>query len=108
MSKPVFEVRGLNVDYGHGPGSVRAVRDVDLTLHRGEVRYHHRDGSVVDLLDMSEQELRDFRWKHTSIVFQGAMNSLNPVHQISDQLTDVIRAHDRESTPASRKARAKD
>jgi peptide/nickel transport system ATP-binding protein len=149
VNQPVFEIKGLSVDYGHGSGhgsghsagAVRAVRDVDLTLHRGEVLglagesgsgkstlaygmtrllappgvvsggeviYHHRDGSKVDLLTMTDQELRDFRWKHTSIVFQGAMNSLNPVHRISDQLTDVMRAHDRESTAASRLVRAKD
>ena len=141
MNQPVFEIKGLNVDYGHGAGAVRAVRDVDLTVHRGEVLglagesgsgkstlaygmtrllappgvvtggrvlYHHRDGSTVDLLTMTDRELREFRWKHTSIVFQGAMNSLNPVHRIADQLTDVIRAHDPRSSPASREARARD
>ncbi|MEE3922000.1 ATP-binding cassette domain-containing protein [Micromonospora sp. BRA006-A] len=37
MSDQVLEIRGLCVDYGVGADAVRAVRDVDLTLHRGEV-----------------------------------------------------------------------
>src|SRR5215475_205557 len=37
MSRPVLEIRGLNVDYGLGDQAVHAVRDVNLTLHRGEV-----------------------------------------------------------------------
>ncbi len=37
MSEPVLEIRNLNVDYGLGDRAVRAVRDVNLTLHRGEV-----------------------------------------------------------------------
>src|SRR5262245_57241291 len=37
MSRPVLEIRGLNVDYGVGPQAVHAVRSADLTLHRGEV-----------------------------------------------------------------------
>src|SRR5205814_6390422 len=37
MMDPVLEIKGLNVDYGVGADAVRAVRNVDLTLHRGEV-----------------------------------------------------------------------
>lgn len=33
----VLTIRGLNVDYGAGDGAVHALRDIDLTLHRGEV-----------------------------------------------------------------------
>lgn len=36
-NEAVLTVRGLNVDYGTGDGAVHALRDVDLTLHRGEV-----------------------------------------------------------------------
>ncbi len=138
---PVLEIRGLNVGYGLGDEGVHAVRDVDLTLHRGEVLglagesgsgkstlaygmlrllpppgvitggqviYHPEDGEPVDLLSLSTSRLRRFRWSEISIVFQGAMNSLNPVHTISAQLCDVIAAHEPRTTSAARRARAKD
>ncbi|MFJ6198058.1 ABC transporter ATP-binding protein [Micromonospora sp. NPDC092111] len=141
MSTPVLEIRKLRVDYGLGDEAVHAVRDVDLTLHRGEVLglagesgsgkstlaygltrllpppgvvsggevlYHPVDGPPVDVLSLSPAGLRAFRWAETSIVFQGAMNSLNPVHKVSTQLLDVIRAHEPGSTRAGRAARARD
>ncbi|MEH0986099.1 ABC transporter ATP-binding protein [Micromonospora sp. CPCC 205556] len=141
MSEPVLEIRKLRVDYGLGDEAVHAVRDVDLTLHRGEVLglagesgsgkstlaygltrllpppgvisggeviYHPADGPPVDVLALTPAQLRAFRWAETSIVFQGAMNSLNPVHRVSTQLIDVIRAHEPRTTPAARLARARD
>lgn len=111
--RPVLTISGLNVDYGTGPGAVHALRDIDLTLHRGEVlglagesgsgkstlayavtrllsppgvitggdvHYHPPgdDAAPVDLLTLTPQELRAFRWQELSIVFQGAMNSSTP------------------------------
>lgn len=108
MMDPVLEIKGLDVDYGVGDEAVRAVRDVHLTLHRGEVLglagesgsgkstlaygltrllappgvirggqviYHPADGEPYDVLQLTDKQLRDFRWAETSIVFQGAMNS---------------------------------
>ncbi len=49
------------------------------------------------MLGLSDRRLREFRWAETAIVFQGAMNSLNPVHKISTQLTDVLKAHEPEA-----------
>ena len=43
---------------------------------------------------MSDAELRDVRWKEIAVVFQGAMNSLNPVQKISAQLLEPIRQHE--------------
>ena len=42
---------------------------------------------------MSDEELRKFRWSEASMVFQSAMNALNPVITIGAQLVDVILAH---------------
>jgi peptide/nickel transport system ATP-binding protein len=141
MTQPVLQIKNLDVDYGIGESAVHAVRDVNLTLHRGEVLglagesgsgkstlaygltrllpppgvitggqviYYPPDGPPVDVLDMNHTELRKFRWAETSIVFQGAMNSLNPVHKISVQLMDAIAAHEPKSTNASREARARE
>jgi peptide/nickel transport system ATP-binding protein len=74
----------------------------------GEVIYHQDNGDSADVMRMTDAQLRKFRWAETAIVFQGAMNSLNPVHRISTQLTDVIKAHDPGSTPRSRLDRAKE
>lgn len=141
MSTPVLEIKDLCVDYGLGDAAVHAIRDVNLTLNRGEVLglagesgsgkstlaygitrllpppgvvaggsvvYHPKSGSPVDVLGMSPRQLREFRWAETSIVFQGAMNSLNPVHKISVQLTDAIRAHDPSLNKAARLDRARE
>jgi peptide/nickel transport system ATP-binding protein len=141
VNEPVLEIRNLNVDYGLGAQAVRAVRDVNLTLHRGEVLglagesgsgkstlaygltrllpppgvvtggqviYHPEKGDAYDVLALTNRELRAFRWAETAIVFQGAMNSLNPVHRISTQLTDVLQAHEPRMSEHSRNARARE
>ena len=139
--QPVLEIRHLHVDYGLGDEAVHAVRDVQLTLHRGEVLglagesgsgkstlaygltrllappgavasgeviYHPAQGAPYDVLKLSDSELRKFRWAETAIVFQGAMNSLNPVHKVATQLHDVLRAHEPELSPESRDARCRE
>ncbi|RBM07417.1 ABC transporter ATP-binding protein [Streptomyces sp. PT12] len=142
MTNPaVLDINGLCVDYGLGDFAVRAVRDVSLTLHRGEVlglagesgsgkstlaygvtrllsppgvvtggevRYHPRDGGSTDILSLSPEQLRAFRWQEISLVFQGAMNSLNPVHTVLSQLTDVLKAHRPGMSRAERVARAEE
>ena len=56
-------------------------------------------GSVLfrgeDLAERSEKELRKFRWRNVSMVFQSAMNSLNPVMRVGDQFVDMMQAHER-------------
>jgi peptide/nickel transport system ATP-binding protein len=140
-TQPVLEIRNLNVDYGLGDAAVHAVRDVNLTLHRGEVLglagesgsgkstlaygltrllappgvisggqviYHPEKGDAYDVLELSDRDLRAFRWAETAIVFQGAMNSLNPVHKISTQLNDVLAAHEPKMSAHSRNARCRE
>jgi peptide/nickel transport system ATP-binding protein len=139
MKEPVLEIRDFCVDYGLGDEAVQAVRDVTLTLHRGEVLglagesgsgkstlaygvtrllpppgvisggsvvYHPPGGDAYDVMALTDPELRAFRWAETSIVFQGAMNSLNPVHKVSTQMLDVIKAHEPQLSPQARIARA--
>ncbi len=61
---------------------------------------------AVDILQFSPAELREFRWNELSIVFQSAMNALNPVLNIGAQITDVLRTHRPEMGPDSRRQRA--
>jgi peptide/nickel transport system ATP-binding protein len=47
-----------------------------------------------DLLSLTEEEFRQIRWKHLSYIPQGAMNSLNPVLKVEDQIVDAILTHE--------------
>src|SRR5690606_27710844 len=47
----------------------------------------------VDVLAMNDREIRKFRWDKVSMVFQSAMNSLNPVASVGDQIIDGIQSH---------------
>lgn len=59
----------------------------------GEVLYKYRDGKQINMLKMSDNQRRVFLWSEISMVFQGALNSLNPVIKISDMVLDTARAH---------------
>ncbi len=74
----------------------------------GEVLYHPEVGEPVDILRLADDELRASRWQDTALVFQGAMNSLNPVYRVGRQLTDTIAAHRPRSTRAEREERARE
>jgi peptide/nickel transport system ATP-binding protein len=56
-------------------------------------------GSVLfrgeNLVGKKAEELRRFRWRNVSMVFQSAMNALNPVMRVGDQFVDAMRAHER-------------
>ncbi len=121
-AEPLLTVEDLTVSYRTTGGVVPAVRGVDLLLARGEklgvagesgsgkstlalalLRLlpptAHVTGRVVlggeDVLGMSWGHLRAVRWAGASIIFQGAMHSLNPVHRIGDQIAEPIVRHQR-------------
>jgi len=71
----------------------------------GELLYTDAEGTTTDVLRMSEDELRDFRWDELSIVFQSAMHALNPILPIGEQIDDVLRAHRPEMSKRDRDAR---
>ncbi len=62
-------------------------------ITRGSATFHGSDGAEIDLLNLADEELRQFRWKRVAMVFQGAMNALNPVLKIGVQLGDVFTTH---------------
>jgi peptide/nickel transport system ATP-binding protein len=58
-------------------------------ITNGQVRF-----KGTDLLALDEREMRSYRWKEMAIIFQGAMNALNPVMKIGDQIGEAILLHD--------------
>ena len=54
-----------------------------------------------DLLGLPEDELREYRWRRISMVFQAAMNVLDPVYRVGHQITEAIEAHRVEPTEAA-------
>jgi peptide/nickel transport system ATP-binding protein len=117
----LVEVRGLQVDFLTQTGLFTAVKGVDFDIGRGEVmglagesgcgkstiafslmRLHRppaiiSKGSIridgTDVLALTPRELVAWRWRKTSMVFQSAMSSLNPVLTIFEQFRDVIARH---------------
>ena len=95
------EVVGLCGESGSGKstlayGATRLLRP-PAVVTSGQVLYSGNritsGGDQVDLLTMSHHELRSMRWREIAIVFQSAMNALNPVLRVQDQLLDAVRAH---------------
>jgi oligopeptide/dipeptide ABC transporter ATP-binding protein len=95
------EVVGLCGESGSGKstlayGATRLLRTPALVTS-GSVNYGGRrltnGGAPVDLMTMTHHELRAMRWREIAIVFQSAMNALNPVLRVQDQLLDAINAH---------------
>lgn len=65
-------------------------------------------GAAVNLLALTPQQFRAYRWGDLAIVFQSAMNSLNPVLTVGSQIEDVLRAHLPQMRAAERAARARE
>jgi peptide/nickel transport system ATP-binding protein len=59
----------------------------------GTAMYTDRDGKTYDVLKLSNRAMRRYLWSECSMVFQGALNSLNPVIRISDMVYDTGKAH---------------
>jgi oligopeptide/dipeptide ABC transporter ATP-binding protein len=79
-------------------GSVRLLRPPAVitggsVIYRGQRLATEAGSDGVDVLSASEARLRELRWREIAIVFQSAMNALNPVLRIRDQLLDVLEAH---------------
>ncbi len=72
---------------------------------RRKRKYAHT-GEPIDVLQLSNSQLQNFRWNELSIVFQSAMNALNPVMSIGTQIMDVFKRHRPDMGADSRKQRA--
>ncbi len=118
---PIIQIRDLCVDYITDNGDFRAVNSVNFDIGRGEIfglagesgcgkstiafainRLHKppafiSGGQIIfegkDLLALSDKEINAIRWSEIAMVFQSAMNSLNPVLTVLEQFSDVLRHH---------------
>jgi oligopeptide/dipeptide ABC transporter ATP-binding protein len=92
------EVVGLVGESGSGKstlayGACRLLRAPAL-ITGGSVRYHgRRMARPADILELTASQLTSLRWREIAIVFQSAMNALNPVLNVRDQMLDVMHAH---------------
>jgi peptide/nickel transport system ATP-binding protein len=115
---PLLVVEGLTTEFTLGKTTVHAVDDVSFAVRDGEalgiagesgcgktttalslVRLLPPNGRIaagsvrmygVDLVPKSDDGLRRYRWREIAIVFQGAMNALNPVLRIGDQIAEPM------------------
>ena len=115
-----LEINGLSSRYSSTKGPVYAVDDVDFSLENGEsigiagesacgkstlglslirmLSGGKTEGKILfedeSILDMSESDFdKKFRWKKISMIFQGAMNSLDPVFTIDEQFIEILKQH---------------
>lgn len=106
------EVLGLAGESGCGKSTLayginRLLKPPAVTTG-GSVRFHGADGDDVDVRSLAGEQLRRFRWEQVSMVFQGAMNSLNPVKRIRAQLEDVFTTHRPQMSREERRTRCGD
>ena len=100
LSSPAEIVDGEILYYP--PGESEHDAELDEAISTLNVR----ETQPIDILKLSPRQLRAFRWSELSIVFQSAMNALNPVMTLGTQIMDVLRAHRPTMGPDSRKQRA--
>ena len=122
MKNKILEINKLNVDYLSEESSINAVRDFSIHINENEIfglvgesgsgkstviksilRILPAPGVITkgkiiynnqDILELDEAALSSLRWSHISVVKQKALNSLNPLLKIKEQIIDTIRAHE--------------
>jgi len=126
LGNKILDINNLNVDYLSEGASIHAVRDFSMHINENEIfglvgesgsgkstviksilRILPAPGVITkgeikfkdqDILELDESELSSLRWSHISVVKQKALNSLNPLLKIKEQIIDTIRAHEQIKT----------
>ena len=129
--QPLLSVRNLTLEYKTRKGYVSAVDNVSFDLMPGQsmglvgesgcgkttiamaLLRLSPDNAVIrqgqllldgqDLLQISEQEMRDVRWGRISMVFQAAMNALDPVYRVGDQIIEALDRHQSHLSPEQKR-----
>ena len=120
--RPLLEMRNLSVSFGRGTAEAPAVKNISLTVNRGETvalvgesgsgksvtalsimqllpypLAHHPQGSVLyrgdELVGAGASLLRAVRGNEISMIFQEPMTSLNPLHTIEKQIAESLKLH---------------
>ena len=132
-SGPLLRVTGLRLRYSTKHGEVKAIEEVSFDVARGQslglvgesgcgktslanclMRLLPDNASLIggqvflggeELMSLSEEEMREVRWSRISMVFQAAMNSLDPVYRVGDQVIEAIQAHEDGTTVAEARGR---
>lgn len=119
----LLDIQDLTTHYFIMRGAVKAVEEVSFQLEKGEamglagesgcgkttvalsiLKILPPEGRIVsgkvvfkgaDIVELNEKQMREkVRWKGISYIFQGAMNALNPVYKVGDQIVEAIRVHE--------------
>jgi peptide/nickel transport system ATP-binding protein len=121
MTNPILSVQDLTMHYTTRRGDVWAVDDVSFDVARGQslglvgesgcgktsiavslLRLLPDNARILggniyldgtDILALNEKEMLEVRWKGISMVFQAAMNALNPVYRVGDQIVEALQTH---------------
>ena len=121
LQRPLLRVENLSMSYSTSQGDVRAVDEVSFSVGRGQAlglvgesgcgkssialsllrilpeNAHILEGSIqldgVDIVPLPDEQMRAYRWARISMVFQAAMNSLDPVYRVGDQIIEALEQH---------------
>ncbi|GAK54072.1 putative oligopeptide transport atp-binding abc transporter protein [Candidatus Moduliflexus flocculans] len=129
----ILDVKNLRIHYETPKGDVIAVNGINFQVYKGEIvglvgesgcgkttaamgilQLIQAPGRIIggetlingtNLLALNEDELRLRRWRELALIPQGAMNSLNPVMRVRDQIADAIKTHEGRQSKAALKQR---
>ncbi|MDG2033884.1 MAG: ATP-binding cassette domain-containing protein, partial [Rhodospirillales bacterium] len=120
----LLSIKDVSVSFGYGTGEVKAVKNISLEIEKGQTvalvgesgsgksvsalsvmrllpypLAHHPSGTILfdgeDIMDAGEARMRDLRGNRISMIFQEPLNSLNPLHSLEKQISEVLHLHKR-------------